>query len=123
VALGLYALAAAFGELRAPGFWTAMIRDVETTPALRFLIGFAVLFFGTAIFLVGLWGGGDWLAVLIAVIGALAVLEGVVILAFGEAYLAFGRALIGTGSRARAWALVSLLFGLAAIAVGLAHLT
>jgi len=118
--MGLYSLAAAIGEWRQPGFWAAMLADFERTPALRFLTGFVVLFMGAAIYMASPWRPGDWLSVLVTVLGGAMALEGALILAMGDRFLGFARLLIGRASRA--WAAVAALMGIALIAVALIRL-
>ena len=118
--MGLYSLAAAIGEWRQPGFWAAMLADFERTPALRFLTGFVVLFMGGAIYMASPWRPGDWLSVLITVLGGAMALEGALILAMGDRFLGFARLLIGRASRA--WAAVAALMGIALIAAALIRL-
>ena len=117
---GLYALAAAVGELRAPNSWWMMLKEFERSPVLRFLAGFVTLAFGATIYLVNPWRPDDWLAVTVSVLSGVAVAEGLVMLAAGDRFLTFGRALIGRAGRA--WAGFAALFGIAAILVGLSRL-
>lgn len=113
--MGIYSLAASVGEWRAPGFWASMLADFERQPALRFLTGFFVLSLGAAIYLVNPWQPGDWLAVLVTVLGGVMALEGALILAAGDRFLLFARWLISRASPA--WAALSALIGVALIAV------
>ena len=118
--VGLYALAAGVGELRAPNTWWMMLKEFERSPVLRFLAGFVTLAFGATIYLVNPWRPDDWLAVTVSVLSGVAVAEGLVMLAAGDRFLTFGRALIGRAGRA--WAGFAALFGIAAILVGLSRL-
>jgi hypothetical protein len=118
--MGLYSLAAAIGEWRQPGFWAAMLSDFERTPALRFLTGFFVLFMGGAIYMASPWRPGDWLSVLVTVLGGAMALEGALILAMGDRFLGFARRLIGRASRG--WAGLSALIGVALIVAALSRL-
>jgi hypothetical protein len=115
--VGLYSLAAAIGELRAPGFWAAMLGDFERLPGLRFVTGFLVLSLGAAVYMVNPWRPDDWLAVLVTILGGIMTLEGAVILAMGDRFLGFARWLIGRASRA--WAAFAALLGIALIAVAI----
>jgi hypothetical protein len=109
--IGLYALAAAAGELRDGGGWAAMIGELEHSQALRFLTGVLCLFIGGAIYLASPWQPGDWLSVTISVIGGLAVAEGLLLLASGERFARFAARLIGkTGE---VWAGIAALVGFA----------
>jgi hypothetical protein len=115
--IGLYALAAAAGELRSPNTWWTMLKDFERVPALRFLTGLVTLALGATIYLVNPWRLDDWLSIAVSVVGGIAVAEGLLILAAGERFLNFARALLGRGGRA--WAGLAALFGIAAIVVGM----
>jgi hypothetical protein len=118
--VGLYALGAAVGELRAPNTWWMMLKEFERSPVLRFVTGYITLALGAAIYLVNPWRPDDWLAVTVTVVGGVVAAEGLLILAAGDRFLGLGRALIGRAGRA--WALFAALLGLAAIAVGLSRL-
>jgi len=117
---GLYALAAGVGELRSPNTWWMMLKELERSPALRFVTGLVTLAIGATIYLVNPWVPGDWLSVAVSVIGGVAVAEGLLILASGERFLHLARAVLGRASRV--WAACSLLFGVAAILVALSRL-
>lgn len=118
--LGLYSLASAVGEFRAPGGWAAMMADFERSPAARFLTGFVCVAVGAAIYLASPWRAGDWLAIVVNVLGGIAVAEGLVILAAGDRFLGFARRLLGNAPGL--WAGVSALFGVAAIAAAMSRL-
>ncbi len=115
--IGLYALAAAAGELRSPSTWWAMLKDFERSPALRFLTGLVTLTLGATIYLVNPWRPEDWLSIAVSVVGGIAVAEGLLILGAGERFLNFARALIGRAGRA--WAGFAAMFGVAAIVIGM----
>ena len=114
--VGLYALAAAAGELRSPNTWWTMLKDLERSPALRFLTGLVTLALGATIYLANPWRPDDWLSIAVSVLGGIAVAEGLLILAAGERFLLFGRVLLGRGGRG--WAAFAALFGIAAILLG-----
>lgn len=118
--IGLYSASAAIGELRHPGGWVGMVAHFERDLGLRFLTGIVCLGLGAAIYLVSPWRPGDWLAVLVTVIGGGMVVEGGLILAFGDNFLAFARRLMGAANRL--WAGLSLLLGAALIVVALLRL-
>src|SRR6478736_119041 len=88
--LGLYALAAAAGELRSPNTWWTMLKDFERSPALRFLTGLVTLALGATIYLVNPWHPGDWLSITVTVVGGVVVAEGLLLLAAGEWFLNLG---------------------------------
>tara|TARA_R110000751_G_scaffold2018_5_gene8151 strand:- start:80588 stop:80986 length:399 start_codon:yes stop_codon:yes gene_type:complete len=118
--IGLYSASAAIGELRHPGGWVGMVAHFERDLGLRFLTGIVCLGLGAAIYLVSPWRPGDWLAVLVTVIGGGMVVEGALILAFGDNFLAFARRLMGAANRL--WAVLSLLLGAALIVAALLRL-
>jgi hypothetical protein len=111
--LGLYSLAAGAGEMRSPGGWNAMLAEFERSPGLRYVTGFAVLSVGALIYLASPWAEGDWLAIVVNILGGVAVVEGLLLLAAGDRFLNLGRRLLGNASAA--WAGASIAFGLAAI--------
>ena len=118
--VGLYALAAGVGELRSPNTWWVMLKDFERSAGLRFLMGFVVLAFGAAIYVVNPWVPGDWLSNAVSVIGGLMVAEGLLILTAGDRFLTIARALIG--QYGRAWAGLYALFGIAFVLVAMMRL-
>lgn len=115
--LGLYALAAGIGEWRAPGGWVAMVADFERSAALRFLTGIVCIAVGAAIWLATSWRSDDWLEIVVAILGAWIVIEGVLFLALGNALTGWARRLMNPASRM--WAGFSLVLGAALLAVAL----
>ena len=115
--MGLYALGAAVGELRAPGSWAAMLEGFENSEALRFLTGIVVLSLGAVIYLVNPWRPDDWLSIVITVMGGGMVVEGLVILAFGRPFLHFASVMMGAVNRI--WALLSGALGIVLICVAM----
>lgn len=115
--MGLYALGAAVGELRAPGSWAAMLDGFENSEALRFLTGIVVLALGATIYLVNPWHPDDWLSVIVTVMGGGMVVEGLVILGFGRPFLHFASSMIGVVNRV--WALFAATLGLVLVCVAL----
>jgi hypothetical protein len=111
--LGLYSLAAGAGEMRSPGGWSAMIEELERSQGLRFVTGFVCLAVGATVYLASPWRDGDWLAIVANILGGVAVIEGMLILAAGDRFLNLARGMLGKGSTA--WAGVAIVFGLAAI--------
>lgn len=114
---GIYAIAAGIGELRRPGYWKSMVADFGGNRALRFLTGLVVLALGTIIYLANPWRPGDWLAVLVTVIGGWMVVEGALILAAGDRFFGLAARIMGPGGRA--WAMLSILIGACFVAAGL----
>lgn len=117
---GIYALAASLGEFRQPGFWKSMIDDFEKVPALRFLTGIVCLVLGAAIYLTNPWVPGDWLSVVVTVIGGWVVVEGVMFLAFGDKFVKLSALMMGGGMRI--WAIVGAVMGAAMVVFALTRL-
>ena len=115
--MGLYALGAAVGELRAPGSWAAMLEGFENSEALRFLTGIVVLSLGAVIYLVNPWRPDDWLSIVITVMGGGMVVEGLVILGSGRPFLHFASVMMGAVNRI--WALLSGALGIVLICVAM----
>ena len=118
--LGLYLLAAGAGELRAPNGWWMMLKELERSPALRFVVGFLSLAFGAAIYLVNPWRPNDWLAVAVSALGGLHVAQGLLVLAAGERFLHIARAVLGRSGRV--WGGVAALAGIALVLLALSRL-
>lgn len=118
--VGLYALAAGVGELRAPGGWGMMIKEMERSAALRYIVGFLTLAYGATLYLVNPWRPDDWLAILVSVIGGAHVAQGLLVLASGERFLDFVRAMLGRAGRV--WSSVATLAGTALVLVALSRL-
>ncbi|HYD23755.1 MAG TPA: hypothetical protein VEB68_03090 [Croceibacterium sp.] len=118
--LGLYALAAATGELRRPNGWWAMLKELERNAALRLVSGAVMLALGAAIYLVNPWRPDDWLSLAVSVLGGLHVAQGLLMLAAGERLLHVARALLGRAGRA--WAGFAALAGIALVLVALSRL-
>ncbi len=118
--IGLYSLAAAVGEFREPGTWAAMIEDFGHSAGLRFLTGLLCIVLGAAIYLACPWRPGDWLSIVVNVIGGLCAGEGLLILAAGDRFLALARKLMGRNSKT--WAGLSAVLGMAALLAALSRL-
>ena len=118
--LGLYILAAAVAELRAPASWTAMLEDFEKSTALRFVTGVFTLTLGAAIYLVSPWNPGDWLSVLVSVVGGIAVAKGLFFIAAGDLLIGLGRTVMTRNPRLVAG--ISGVAGAALLFVALARL-
>lgn len=127
--VGLYALAAAVGELREPGGWQIMVDEFIASPALRVLAGVVCIALGGAIFLLSPWRPGegqggwlpdDWLAALVSIIGAVCLVEGLFLLAAGKRFLAFSARLVRASGNL--WAGAAALIGVALIAAAIARI-
>jgi hypothetical protein len=117
---GLYGLAAGIGEFRNPGFWSSMVREIRASSGLQFITGLVTLTLGAIIYLANPFDPGDWLSILISVIGGWIVIEGMLILAVGDWFMDFSARLMGKGGRA--WAVLAIIFGLAAAFAGFVRL-
>lgn len=117
---GIYAFAAAMGELRMPGTWGGMIRDLENSPGLRFLAGLFTLSLGAAIYLVTPWRPDDWLFIAVSALGGLLVAEGIAFLTMGERFVTLARMLIASASEV--WAGLSAVIGAGLIFVAFSRL-
>ena len=118
--IGIYAFAAAMGELRLPGTWKAMMQDFEQSPGMRFIAGIIALTVGAVIYLVVPWRPDDWLFIAVSALGGLLVLEGIVLLAADERFVTFGRWLMASASEV--WAGLSAILGAGCIFVALSRL-
>lgn len=111
--LGLFAFAAALGELRRPGGWRRMMQELGTAPALQLIIGLLELALGTLIYIVNPWNSGDWLALVMKTLGAVMMLEALLICALADRFLHIWTRILERGSRG--WAAFSLVLGLVLI--------
>lgn len=118
--IGLYGLGAGVGEYRNPGFWANMVSEVCASSALQFLTGLVTLTLGAIIYLANPFDPGDWLSILITVIGGWIIVEGLLILAVGDWFMGFVSRMMVIVSPA--WALFSIIIGLAAAFAGLVRL-
>ncbi|WP_284126253.1 hypothetical protein [Parerythrobacter aestuarii] len=93
--VGLYVLAACVAELRSPGSWARLVEGLGASPALCFVTGAFTFMLGAAIYLVNPWNPGDWLSVLVTVIGGLAVAKGLFFITAPDRMLGLGRKVLG----------------------------
>ncbi|UIP07716.1 hypothetical protein LY632_04775 [Erythrobacter sp. SDW2] len=96
--LGLAIMAASVAELRAPGGWMKLVEELEASFALRFVAGFVTVMFGALVYLANPWDRGDWLSVLVTVIGGIGVAKGLLILAAPDRIMGLGRRILGNRS-------------------------
>ena len=96
--LGLAILAVCVAELRSPGGWMQLVEELEASFALRFVTGFFTVAFGAIVYLANPWDRGDWLSMLVTVIGGLGVAKGLLILAAPDRIMGLGRKVLGTNS-------------------------
>ena len=118
--VGLYSVAAGAGEFRRPGFWARMVRETRRSNAIQFLIGMVTLVIGATIYLVNPFDPGDWLSILITVLGGWIIVEGLLILAVPDLFLGFAQNMMNGPNRI--WAGLSILIGVAAIFIGIIRL-
>jgi vacuolar-type H+-ATPase subunit I/STV1 len=100
--------------------WARMVAEMVERPGLRFLTGVVLIPLGAAIYLTNPWVPGDWLAVLVTVLGGLCVLEGCAMIAIGDLWMGLAGRIIASASRM--WALFSAAIGIALVAVALLRL-
>jgi hypothetical protein len=114
-AIGLYMAAIGAGALLAPDRWQRLGDEMANGSGLAIVMGVAAFAIGVA--LLGVHHGlADPLQVLVTAIGAIAALEGLLILAVPRVMMAIGAPFL---ARPRAWAIVSTALGLIFILVGL----
>jgi uncharacterized protein YjeT (DUF2065 family) len=114
-AIGLYMVATGAGALLAPDRWQSLGEEMERNAGLTMLMGLVTFAVGVA--LLGVHHGlADPLQIVVTAIGAIAAIEGLLILAVPRAMIAFGAPFL---ARPRAWAIVTVALGLAFIAAGL----
>ena len=118
--MGVYAFAAAMGELRLPGTWAGILSDLEQSPGLRFIAGFFTLTLGAIVYLVTPWRPDDWLFVAVSAVGGVMVAEGILLLAAGERFVTISRRLVAGASEV--WAGASAVLGAGLIFIALSRL-
>lgn len=113
-AIGLYLVAIGAGALVDPGRWQGLGAEMERSAGLTMLIGLVAFCVGVA--LLGVHHGrDDPLQILVSAIGAIAALEGLLILAVPRAMIAIGAPFF---ARPRGWAIACVGLGLAFILAG-----
>jgi hypothetical protein len=115
VLIGLYELTAGLAGLTGRIRWAALLDEFDRSPALTFVTGFMAFAVGGTLILVHcIWT--DLLAVIVSLIGWIALAEGLLLMIMPGPLIAFSRRLVGNQK------LISLLaagFGLILIALGL----
>ena len=114
--LGAFAIAVAIGALRQPGIWGKMVNEIEASPALQLLCGFAELFVGAAIYLLNPWDSADLLAMIMKGLGGLMMAEALTVMAISDLY--FQTWLKNLAAMRRGWPTVTLIAGLVLTGVG-----
>jgi len=117
--LGLFAVFAAIGALRQPGTWQTMIAEIEKSPALQMLCGFAELFVGSAIYLANPWDPSQVLTCVMKTFGGLMMIEALAVMGFSDIY--FQMWLKNLSAVHRGWAATTLLVGLVLSIAGMAR--
>lgn len=114
-AFGLYMIVVGLGGLVAPQRWRAMMDDLQRSPGLVIALGFPVFAVGmTLVMIHSIWT--DPLAILVSLIGYVALIEGALLLAVPGPLIRIG---LWSLAFARIWAIVSILLGLALFLAGL----
>jgi uncharacterized protein YjeT (DUF2065 family) len=114
-AIGLYMLAIGIGALLAPERWSKLGAEMTDSPGLAIVMGVVTFAIGTA--LLGVHHGfADVLQILVTAIGAIAALEGLLLLAAPRAMIAIGAPFF---ARPRGWAIFTAGLGLVFILTGL----
>lgn len=114
-AIGLYMIVIGIGGLVAPQRWRAMMDDLQRSPGLVIALGFPVFAVGmTLVMIHSIWT--DPLAILVSLIGYVALIEGALLLAVPGPLIRIG---LWSLNFTRIWAIVSILLGLALFLAGL----
>lgn len=114
-AIGLYMAAIGAGALVAPERWQKLGAEMEGSPGLTTIMG--VMTFAIGVALLGVHHGlADPLQIVVTAIGAVAALEGLLLLAVPRVMLSIGAPFL---ARPRPWAIVTALLGVAFILIGL----
>ncbi|MEO8546810.1 MAG: DUF2065 domain-containing protein [Sphingomicrobium sp.] len=115
VLIGLYEFSAGLAGLTGRISWAAMLDEFERSPALTFVTGFMAFAIGGTLVLVHcIWT--DLLAVIVSLIGWIALAEGLLLMIVPGPLLAFSRRLVGNQKLV---SLIAAAFGLILIALGL----
>jgi len=114
-AIGIYMIVVGIGGFLAPSRWRAVMEDLERSPGLVMALGFPVFAAGAALVLIhSIWT--DPLAVIVSLIGYVALIEGALLLAVPDTLIKIGRWSV---QFTRAWAIVSIVLGILLFLAGL----
>lgn len=114
-AIGLYMIIVGIGGLVSPSRWRDMMDDLDRSPGLVMALGFPVFVVGAALVLIhSIWT--DPLAVIVSLIGYVALFEGALLLATPAPLLRIGRLAVRF---TRLWAGISILLGILLFLAGL----
>jgi hypothetical protein len=114
-AIGLYLIASGILLLTQPNRLAALVGEIEASPILAFLSGFAAFAVGVAI-LIPHHVTYDWLALVVTGIAAIACLEGLALIAAPHLMLRIARTSVAAP---RLWGAASLILGLILALAGL----
>ena len=115
---GVAAFVLALAALTAPKRMGAVMADFERSPALVFLAALLALIIGLVqVMLHNLWT--DPTAILVSLIGWLAILKGILLLAAPEGVMKFAAASAASPSRVRIYGVVVLILAVILLALGL----
>ncbi|HUD94649.1 DUF2065 family protein [Sphingobium sp.] len=114
-AMGLYMILIGIGGLASPPRWRAVMDDLNASPALVVALGFTVFVVGVTLVMIhSIWT--DPLAVIVSIIGYVALIEGALLLAVPGPLIRIGH---WSTTFIRAWAIIALLLGLFLFLAGL----
>ena len=113
--IGLYELVAGIAGLTGRIDWRAMTDEFMSSPSLSFVTGFMVFVLG-GVMIMNHHHWTDLLAIIVSLVGWIALIEGIVMMLAAKPVLIFFRPLIGSQ---RAVSLFAILFGIILIALGL----
>lgn len=114
-AMGLYMILIGIGGLANPPRWRAVMDDLNRSPALVVALGFSVFVVGVTLVMVhSIWT--DPLAIIVSIIGYVALIEGALLLAVPGPLISIGHWSTGF---IRAWAIIALVLGILLFLAGL----
>ena len=113
--LGLYYAAIGLGGFTAPTHWQAMVREMRSSPFEQLMGGAVAFLVGVLLLFAGLSASGTP-AVIVRLLGVMAMVKGLAFLALPGRFLAFTDALLT--HRSRTLSLVAIGIGLALILFG-----
>ncbi|CAM8671994.1 MULTISPECIES: DUF2065 family protein [Sphingobium] len=113
--IGLYMIVIGLGGLASPQRWRAVMDDLNRSPGLVVALGFAVFAVGATLVLVhSIWT--DPLAIIVSLVGYVALIEGATLLAVPGPLIRIGH---WSTNFIRTWALIALILGLLLFLAGL----
>lgn len=112
---GLYMIIIGIGGLAAPDRWRTVLDDLNRSPGLVVALGFGVFAVGATLVLIhSIWT--DPLAIIVSLIGYVALIEGALLLAAPGPLIRIGHWSTGF---IRTWAIIALILGLLLFLAGL----